>query len=108
MNNNLQVTLERNGKRAVGGLSQRRKAMTNNMTATEMMPAVGETVKVRFEDLQITCKVVDVKMSWGRPRLQIEPLAGEGRQWVELGRVTELVRQAPDWARTNGLIGEGK
>jgi hypothetical protein len=69
------------------------------MTATQMVPAIGQIVRVRFEDLKVTAKVVDVKTAWGRPRLQIEPVAGEGRQWIELGRVVELVHPAPEWAQ---------
>lgn len=62
------------------------------MTANEMIPAVGVRVDVRFEDLRVTCTVVDVKTSWGKPRLLIEPVSGSGQQWVELGRVHLLPR----------------
>jgi hypothetical protein len=58
-----------------------------------MIPAVGQTVQVRFEDLKITAQVVDVKMAWGRPRLLIEPVAGQGQQWIELPRVVGLVSE---------------
>lgn len=58
-----------------------------NLTATEMIPAVGEPVRVRFEDLWIDATVVDVKSSWGKARLLIRPVAGNGQQWVELGRL---------------------
>jgi hypothetical protein len=35
------------------------------MTANEMMPAVGATVLIYCDGLQVTCEVVDVKTSWG-------------------------------------------
>ena len=53
------------------------------MTATEMLPAVGATVMV-------ACVIQDVKMSYGRPRFQVRPIAGEGLQWVELQRISSL------------------
>jgi hypothetical protein len=31
---------------------------------------------------------VDVKAVWGKARLLVEPKSGNGRQWVEMGRVT--------------------
>ena len=62
------------------------------MTAKEMIPAVGAVVVVRVEDvLMVNCKVVDVKTAWGRPRLLVTPVAGSGRQWVDLSRVAGLV-----------------
>ena len=57
------------------------------MTVNEMSAAVGQKVLVRFEELHIECRVVDVKMSYGRPRLLVKPDAGTGWQWVELSRV---------------------
>ena len=57
------------------------------MTANEMIPAVGMTVSVRFEEIQVICIVRDVKSAYGRARLQVEPIAGAGSQWVELARV---------------------
>lgn len=116
MERNLSVTLERDGKRVIVVLrsddfaqSASRGKMrwgsgkawtitgvrevaqwektTMTMTATEMIPAVGEPVRVRFEDLWIDATVVDVKNVWGKARLLIRPVAGQGQQWVELGRL---------------------
>lgn len=58
------------------------------MTATEMMPAVGTIVLVACEQMNVACHVVDVKTSWGKRRLQVLPVAGNGTQWVELTRVS--------------------
>jgi len=57
------------------------------VTATQMIPAVGQRVVVRCEDLRVSCVVQDVKTSYGQPRLLVVPVAGVGSQWVELGRV---------------------
>ena len=56
-------------------------------TCTAMMPAIGASVIVRFEQLHIGCTVKDVKNSYGQPRLLVVPLTGTGEQWVEMGRV---------------------
>ena len=62
--------------------------MAGTMTATEMIPAVGATVLVACESLNIACIVADVKMSYGRPRLLVRPITGNGQQWVELQRIS--------------------
>lgn len=58
------------------------------MTATEMIPAVGQTVNLRAEGLLILCNVTDVKFVWGKPRLEITPVSGTGRRWVELSSIS--------------------
>ena len=62
-----------------------------NLTATEMIPEVGQRVYIRFESCRVLCVVRDVKCSYGRPRLEVTPVAGDGGQWVELSRVLETV-----------------
>lgn len=57
------------------------------MTAREMFPAIGTTVELACGELQVLCTVIDVKTAYGRPRLQVKPLAGRGSVWVELSRV---------------------
>lgn len=59
-------------------------------TVKQMMPAIGASVLVRFESLTVVCIVLDAKNSWGKVRLQIEPILGQGSQWVELERVTPI------------------
>ena len=61
--------------------------MTQN-TVTQLLPAIGALVAVRMEDLTIHCRVLDVKRSWDRIRLQVQPLAGSGSQWVDISRIT--------------------
>ena len=56
-------------------------------TATELIPAVGTLVSVRFESVTVACRVTDAKKSWDKVRLEVTPLQGSGSQWVELPRV---------------------
>lgn len=63
-------------------------------TAKAMLPAIGQQVNVRCEDLQILCTVTDVKSAYGVIRLQVQPVAGTGSQWVQLERIT-LAAAAP-------------
>jgi len=58
-------------------------------TAREMLPAIGQTVRVGFETLTIDCQVLDVKSAYGKIRLCVAPIAGIGSQWVELSRLRE-------------------
>lgn len=62
------------------------------MTAREMLPAIGQTVLVRFEEILINCTVRNVKSSYGRTRLLVSPMSGSGEQWVELPRVSQAPR----------------
>jgi hypothetical protein len=57
------------------------------MTANEMIPAVGQEILVRFEDIRIQCVIRDVKFAYGRPLFDVEPIAGDGRQWVSMDRL---------------------
>ena len=59
------------------------------LTATQMIPAVGQTVGVRFEELTVTCTVQDVKHVWGEARIQVTPVSGSGLKWVTLSRVVK-------------------
>jgi hypothetical protein len=60
---------------------------TTQRTVRQLTPAVGASVRVRFEDLTIECKVMDAKNSYGKVRLLVQPVAGTGLQWIELGRL---------------------
>jgi hypothetical protein len=69
-------------------------------TATQMIVAVGELVQLRSGELWIDCTVQDVKLSWGKNRLLVAPVAGDGLQWVELSSVRK-VAQSPVMAKMN-------
>ena len=56
-------------------------------TATELIPAVGALVSVRFESVLVACRVLDAKRVWNAVRLEVTPIQGSGSQWVELPRI---------------------
>lgn len=74
------------------------------MTANEMVPAVGKSVLVRCEDLAVWCWVLDAKMSYGKPRIQVRPFEGRGEQWIELSRVIELPKASATIPNDHKLI----
>ncbi len=61
-------------------------------TAVTMIPAVGKVVNVNVESWTIPMTVVDVKNAWGKVRLEVVPVGGAGRQWIELTRVAMVLR----------------
>ena len=63
-------------------------------TATQMIVAVGAIVAIRCESLEVSCIVVDVKNAYGRERMLVKPVAGDGSQWVEMSRVIRVVTSA--------------
>lgn len=63
-------------------------------TVKQMTPAMGQEINVHVETWVIPMRVTDVKSAWGRIRLEVEPVTGQGRQWIELNRV-----QRPDVPR---------
>ena len=56
-------------------------------TASKMIVAVGQIVNVRVESWTIPMRVVDAKSAWGNIRVEVEPVNGEGRAWIELSRI---------------------
>lgn len=56
-------------------------------TCNQMLPSVGQTVTAKFEDLSVSCTVLDVKSSYGRVRMLVSPVSGSGSQWVDAGRL---------------------
>lgn len=61
------------------------------MTANEMTPALGQQVYLVLDrELRFLVEVLDVKFSWGKPRLQVTPIAGKGTRWVDLSSVQSL------------------
>ena len=64
-------------------------------TALEMSKYIGKeaSLEVPAKDpdlppLSVRVRIVDVKMTYNQPRLQITPVAGSGMQWVTLKRLT--------------------
>lgn len=62
-----------------------------NYTANQMIPAVGQNVNVQVESWTIPMRVMDVTAAWGKIRLEVSPLAGAGRQWIELSRIAVVI-----------------
>ena len=56
-------------------------------TAKYMSPAIGQQIIIHVESWMIPMIVKDVKSAWGKIRLQVEPVSGQGLQWVEMDRV---------------------
>jgi hypothetical protein len=63
------------------------------VTAREMQGAIGQPllyVPRCHDSLQFVCRVVDVKVGYGQPRVLITPMAGTGETWVEFGCLRPL------------------
>jgi len=50
-------------------------------------PVVGSKQLVRFEKVDILCHIRDVATTYGRVRMEVEPVNGKGAQWVESTRL---------------------
>jgi len=61
------------------------------ITSTRRIPVIGQIVEIKFEDLNIYCKVLDVKIDStstdGSRHYFIEPLCGNHRQWINGSRI---------------------
>jgi len=64
-------------------------------TTKQLAPAIGHVVEVRFESLSIICTITDTKSAYGKVRAKIEPLCGDGSQWVEIERINRVVSASP-------------
>jgi hypothetical protein len=58
-------------------------------TAASMIVLVGRSAMVRFEKVSVQCNIIDSRYQWGRTDLLVEPVGGDGQQWVEKSRVIE-------------------
>ena len=56
-------------------------------TANKMIVAVGQIVNVRVESWTVPMRVRDAKSAWGNVRVEVEPVHGEGRAWIEMSRI---------------------
>jgi hypothetical protein len=70
-------------------------------TAVEMLPALGQYLYVKFESITVLSQVINVKQSYGRIRVEIAPVNGEGHQWIEMSRVSSVMSN--DLAAKRGL-----
>lgn len=60
------------------------------MTVMEANQIIGKIVTVRFESIEIPCRITDVKSSYGKTRYEIQPLHGKGTQWIEISRAYQI------------------
>ncbi len=60
------------------------------LTVNNMREHIGRTVLMRSrnpESVQFSVKIADAKNSYGNIRFLIQPVAGQGEQWVEGSRL---------------------
>ena len=57
--------------------------MTQPTNVAELARSVGDIVAVPAGDMEIYCRVEDAKSSYGRHRLLVKPVVGNGETWVE-------------------------
>jgi hypothetical protein len=69
----------------------------NRLTPNEMAELLGAPVTLQpIRGLRVACIITNVKISYGHQRVQIQPVAGEGRAWVSWHRIEireELLKQ---------------
>ena len=63
------------------------------MTATEMIPAVGHSALIAWHGITMAVMIHDVKHVYGKTRLHVSPIAGEGKIWIDLDRVYSTSKQ---------------
>ena len=66
-------------------------ARGENMTAREMLPAIGSKALVRFESVLVECTISDAKFAYGNARVLVSPVSGQGQQWVAFSRLVSAV-----------------
>lgn len=64
-----------------------RNGRNGTMTATEMIPAVGQRVSVALDGLIVRVTVLDVRQVYGKPQLLITPTDGAGQRWIDISRL---------------------
>lgn len=62
----------------------------SNPTYHDMTPAIGQRVSVTFEQVRVTCQVLNVRTSYGRIDLLVQPESGSGHQWVGISRLNHI------------------
>ena len=59
------------------------------MTITEIQQIIRKKQRllVQLENMEVPCHIRDAQTSYGRVRVQIEPVGGTGTKWVEHTRL---------------------
>jgi hypothetical protein len=58
----------------------------------DLLKYVDRLCFVQFEAIQVMCRCLDVKITYGKVRFEITPRVGAGKMWVEESRVKWLPR----------------
>jgi hypothetical protein len=53
------------------------------MTTQETMHLIGQLGTIQTGGLTVQIRILNVKVSYGRTRYQVQPIAGEGSVWIE-------------------------
>lgn len=69
------------------------------MTASEMSAAIGTLVYLEaVPGLRVLCLITNAKSSYGKQRLEIVPLRGTGKAWVNAASVSASAPEVPEVA----------
>ena len=60
------------------------------MSAKEMATLIGKIGDMPVGDLRFVVKVTDVRESWGKINVLVEPVKGDGRAWKALDSLINL------------------
>jgi hypothetical protein len=61
------------------------------MTARELYDWIGAVRGLRTrEGFTVLVQVIDARHTYGRTQVQVSPLRGQGRAWVEADRLQEM------------------
>jgi putative nucleotidyltransferase with HDIG domain len=61
----------------------------------ELAARIGEDALVSFEkgNVSVRCRIVDARTAYGRAQLLVQPVAGDGKTWVEEARIRQEDKQ---------------
>lgn len=62
------------------------------MTGRELTAPIGQIAEwtVPAYQVRVTVRIIDARLAYGKPTYQVEPVAGSGRAWVSLERLTAM------------------
>ena len=56
-------------------------------TAKEMGIVIGKKVNIEIEQWIVPMTILDAKSAWGKVRLLVRPVTGEGEAWIDWTRI---------------------
>lgn len=63
------------------------------MNTRDLIAPIGQLAEwsvPAYGPVRVTVRILDARLAYGKPTYQIEPVAGNGRAWVSLERLTAL------------------